>query len=166
MTENTNEQSPPPLPSTAASNSPALPEVELPRVGRILSDFAREVGAVMRQNGVYLQGGRPIVLDRSTGRMIDLTPACFRTYAEKSLRTVKLVKLPWKKEDGSDAYEARADSMNKMQAEAVLVSPMFLEQLPQLRRISRVPVPILRDGELTLHCTGYDAATKILVEEA
>lgn len=142
-----------------------LPHIELPRVGRILSEFARDVGAVMSTNGVFLQDGLPVVLEPKTDRMQPLTPACFRTYAEKNLRTVKLVKMPWKREDGTDAYEARPDSMNKMQAEAVLTSHMFLELQRPLRRISRVPVPILRNGELTLQSAGYDPETKILVKE-
>jgi hypothetical protein len=120
----------------------------------------------MATNGVFLQDGLPVVLEPRTDRMSPLTPACFRTYAEKNLRTVKMVKMPWKKEDGSDAYEARPDSMNKMQAEACLTSHMFLEQQRPLRRISRVPVPIFRNGELTLQTSGYDAETKILVKEA
>jgi hypothetical protein len=159
MTEN-NEPSPTP------GTDPGLPHIELPRVGRILSEFARDVGAVMSTNGVFLQDGLPVVLEPKTDRMQPLTPACFRTYAEKNLRTVKLVKMPWKKEDGSDAYEARPDSMNKMQAEAVLTAHMFLELQRPLRRISRVPVPILRGGELALQSAGYDAETKILVKEA
>jgi hypothetical protein len=171
MTENTND-SPPSLPPSPAGNiSPGggpldLPQIELPRVGRILSDFAADVGAVMATNGVFLQDGLPVVLEPRTDRMSPLTPACFRTYAEKNLRTVKLVKMPWKKEDGSDAYEARPDSMNKMQAEACLTSHQFLEIQRPLRRISRVPVPIFRDGLLTLQGPGYDAVTKILVKEA
>jgi hypothetical protein len=60
-----------------------LPWVELPRVGRILSEFAADVGAVMATNGVYLQDGEPVVLQPRTDRMEPLTPACFRTYAEK-----------------------------------------------------------------------------------
>jgi hypothetical protein len=143
-----------------------LPHIELPRVGRILSEFAHEVGEVMSRNGVFLQDGLPVVLEPKTDRMQPLTPACFRTYAEKNLRTVKLVKMPWKKEDGSDAYEARPDSMNKMQAEACLTSHQFLTLQRPLRRISRIPVPILRGGELTLQGPGYDADTKILVKEA
>lgn len=175
MTENnpTNNTPPGSSPAGAEKNQGGgdasqneLPHIELPRVGRILSEFARDVGAVMSTNGVFLQDGLPVVLEPKTDRMQPLTPACFRTYAEKNLRTVKLVKMPWKKEDGSDAYEARPDSMNKMQAEAVLTSHMFLELQRPLRRISRVPVPILRGGELTLQSAGYDAETKILVKEA
>lgn len=158
MTEN-NEPSPTP------GTDPGLPHIELPRVGRILSEFAHDIGEVMSRNGVFLQDGLPVVLEPKTDRMQPLTPACFRTYAEKNLRTVKLVKMPWKKEDGSDAYEARPDSMNKMQAEACLTSHQFLTLQRPLRRISRIPVPILRNGELTLQSAGYDAETKILVKE-
>jgi len=147
-------------------NETSLPHIELPRVGRILSEFAHEVGEVMSRNGVFLQDGLPVVLEPRTDRMSPLTPACFRTYAEKNLRTVKLVKMPWKKEDGSDAYEARPDSMNKMQAEAVLTAHQFLVLQRPLRRISRIPVPIFRNGDLTLQGPGYDSETKILVKEA
>jgi hypothetical protein len=63
---------------------------------------------------------------------------------------VKLVKMPWKKEDGSDVYEPRPDSMNKMQAEACLTSHQFRALQRPLRRISRVPVPIFRKGKLTI----------------
>ena len=159
MTEN-NEPSPTP------GSAPGLPHIELPRVGRILSEFAHDIGEVMSRNGVFLQDGLPVVLEPKTDRMQPLTPACFRTYAEKNLRTVKLVKMPWKKEDGSDAYEARPDSMNKMQAEACLTSHQFLTLQRPLRRISRIPVPIIRAGELTLQTAGYDEETKILVKEA
>ena len=120
----------------------------------------------MSRNGVFLQDGLPVVLEPRTDRMSPLTPDCFRTYAEKNLRTVKLVKMPWKKEDGSDAYEARPDSMNRMQAQGVLTSHQFLVLQRPLRRISRIPVPIFRNGELTLQGPGYDSETKILVKEA
>jgi hypothetical protein len=170
MTENNPTNNPPPggSPAGAEKNQGGvdLPHIELPRVGRILSDFANDIGEVMSRNGVFLQDGLPVVLEPKTDRMQPLTPACFRTYAEKNLRTVKLVKMPWKKEDGSDAYEARPDSMNKMQAEACLTSHQFLTLQRPLRRISRIPVPILRGGELTLQTAGYDAETKILVKEA
>ena len=155
---------PVPSPITPPSPPSPLPEVELPKVGRILSDFAAEIGQVMCLNGVYLQDGLPVVLEPRTDRMSPLTPACFRTYAEKNLRTVKMVKR-WKNPDGSDAYETRPDSMNKMQAEAVLTSHQFLILQRPLRRISRISIPIFRDGELTLQGPGYDATTKILVKE-
>jgi len=56
--------------------------------------------------------------------------------------------------------------MNKMQAEAVLTSHQFLELQRPLRRISRVPLPIFKNGALTLQTSGYDPETKILVKEA
>jgi len=145
-----------------------LPQIELPRVGRILSEFAREVGQVMSQNGVFLQDGLPVVLEPRTDRMTPLTPACFRTYAEKNLRTIKVVKRAHTDEKGnsSSTYVGEPDSMNKMQAEAVLTSHQFLELQRPLRRISRVPLPIFKNGELTLQTSGYDPDTKILVKES
>ena len=146
---------------------PIWPEVELPRVGRVLADFARDMGAILCTNGVYLQDGEPVVLEPKTDRMSPLTPACFRTYAEKSLRTVKMCKVTRSQPDGSSSveYVFRPDSMNKMQAEAVLTSHQFRELQRPLRRISRIPVPIIKDGKLTLQGPGYDPETKILVKE-
>lgn len=147
-----------------------LPEVELPRDGRKLSEFALDVGAVMARNGVFLQDGEPVVLQPFTDRMEPLTPACFRTYAEKNLTTVKSVTRKVTKTDQNGAsYEAKEpmwlpSSMNKMQAEAVLTSHHFRSQQRPLRRISRIPVPIFRDGQLALHECGYHQETKILVK--
>jgi hypothetical protein len=99
--------------------------------------------------------------------MSPLTAACFRTYAEKSLRTVKMCKVQRSQPDGSSSveYVYRPDSMNKMQAEAVLTSHQFRELQRPLRRISRIPVPIIKEGKLTLQGPGYDPETKILVKE-
>ena len=146
---------------------PIYPEVELPRVGRVLAEFAHDMGLILRTNGVYLQDGEPVVLEPKTDRMAPLSAACFRTYAEKSLRTVKMCKVQRSNPDGSFSveYVYRPDSMNKMQAEAVLTSHQFRELQRPLRRISRIPVPIFKEGRLTLQGPGYDAETKILVKE-
>lgn len=146
---------------------PTYPEVELPRVGRVLAEFAHDMGKILCTNGVYLQDGEPVVLEPRTDRMALLSADCFRTYAEKSLRTVKMCKVQRTHPDGSSGveYVYRPDSMNKMQSQAVLSSHQFRELQRPLRRISRIPVPIFRDGKLTLQGPGYDHATKILVKE-
>lgn len=153
--------------SAKRQEEPKWPEVELPRVGRVLADFARDLGMILCTNGVYLQDGEPVVLEPKTDRMSPLTPACFRTYAEKTLRTVKQCKVTRSNPDGSSSVEHvfRPDSMNKMQAEAVLTSHQFRELQRPLRRISRIPVPIIKEGKLTLQGPGYDPETKILVKE-
>lgn len=157
----------PPAPERSSDQAKpqVFPEVELPRTGRVLADFAREMGEILRTNGVYLQDGEPVVLEPKTDRMTLLGADCFRTFAEKSLRTVKLVRVQSTVNGQSvTSYEPRWESMNRMQAQAVLTSHQFRELLRRLRRISRIPVPVIRDGKLDLHREGYDAMTKILVK--
>ena len=159
-------QQPAPVRSTDQAKLPQVfPEVELPRTGRVLADFAREMGEILCTNGVYLQDGEPVVLEPKTDRMTPLGADCFRTYAEKSLRTVKLVRVQSTVNGQSvTSYEPRWESMNRMQAQAVLTAHQFRELQRPLRRISRIPVPVIRDGKLDLHREGYDPLTKILVK--
>lgn len=138
-------------------------EIELPRVNRLLSDFAREVGAVASRNGVFLLDGVPVVLEPHSDRMIDLSGDTARTYFEKDCLFWKLVKR--KGDDGKATYERGYESMGKMTATAVLASHSFLRQQRRIRMISRIPLPIFKDGKLILQGPGYDAESQILVKE-
>ena len=172
MTEDTmlggsseNPVRPAPEMSSDQAKPQVFPEVELPRTGRVLADFAREMGEILCTNGVYLQDGEPVVLEPKTDRMAPLGADCFRTYAEKSLRTVKKVRVQSTVAGQTVTnYEPRWESMNRMQAQAVLTAHQFRELQRPLRRISRIPVPVIRDGKLDLHREGYDPVTKILVK--
>lgn len=138
-------------------------EIELPRVNRLLSDFARDLGAVCSRNGVFLLDGVPVVLQPHSDRMEDLSPDSFRTYVEKDVRFWRTIKK--KGEDGKVTYERGYESMGKMASAAVLQAHDFRKQLPPLRMISRIPLPIFKDGKLILQGPGYDAESEILVKE-
>jgi hypothetical protein len=138
-------------------------EIELPRVNRLLSDFSREVGAVCSRNGVFLLDGVPVVLQPHSDRMEDLTPDSFRTYVEKDVLFWRTIKS--KGEDGKVTYERGYESMGKMASAAVLQSHDFRRQQRPLRMISRIPLPIFKDGKLVLQGPGYDPDSQILVKE-
>ena len=138
-------------------------EIELPRVNRILSDFARDVGAVCSRNGVFLLDGVPVVLQPHSDRMEDLNSDSFRTYVEKDCLFWRSIKK--KDEDGKTTFEKGYESMGKMVASAVLTSHEFRKQQRPLRMISRIELPILRkDGRLEWLGPGYDAPSQILIE--
>lgn len=138
-------------------------EVELPRVNRILSDFARDVGAVCSRNGVFLLDGVPVVLQPHSDRMEDLTADSFRTYVEKDVLFWRKIKT--KGEDGKIDWVKGYESMGKMAASAVLSSHEFRKQQRPLRMISRITLPILRkDGKLEWLGPGYDAESQILID--
>jgi hypothetical protein len=138
-------------------------EIELPRVNRLLSDFAREVGLVCSRNGVFLLDGIPVVLQPHSDRMEDLSPDSFRTYVEKDVLFWRTIKK--KGEDGKVTYERGYESMGKMASAAVLQAHDFRKQQRPLRMISRIPLPIFKDGKLILQGPGYDAESQILVKE-
>jgi len=138
-------------------------EIELPRVNRLLSDFSREIGEVCSRNGVFLLDGVPVVLQPHSDRMEDLSPDSFRTYVEKDVLCWRLVKK--KDEEGNVTFERGYESMGKMAAAAVLQSHEFRRQQRPLRMISRIPLPILKDGNLVLQGPGYDHDSQILVKE-
>lgn len=138
-------------------------EIELPRVNRILSDFARDVGAVCSRNGVFLLDGVPVVLQPHSDRMEDLNSDSFRTYVEKDCLFWRHIKK--KGEDAKTTFEKGYESMGKMVASAVLTSHEFRKQQRPLRMISRIELPILRkDGRLEWLGPGYDASSQILIE--
>jgi len=138
-------------------------EIELPRVNRILSDFARDVGAVCSRNGVFLLDGVPVVLQPHSDRMEDLNSDSFRTYVEKDCLFWRSIKK--KGDDGKTTYEKGYESMGKMVASAVLTSHEFRKQQRPLRMISRIELPILRkENKLEWLGPGYDATSQILIE--
>jgi hypothetical protein len=70
-----------------------------------------------------------------------------------------------KGEDGKVTYERGYESMGKMASAAVLQAHDFRKQQRPLRMISRIPLPIFKDGKLILQGPGYDAESQILVKE-
>ena len=142
-----------------AQGEQGKPRVLLPAEGRLVSEFAREVGEVMACNGVYLRESQPVVLDPVTRRLVDLDADCLRTYAEKNLVTVRMRKM----EKDAPAVPVPM-TMARDTARAVLVSHEFLAQQRPVRVVTEVPLPVLRvDGALELLGSGYDAASRVLV---
>jgi hypothetical protein len=136
------------------------PRVRLPGDWRPMSEFAREIGAAVARDGVFLRESQPVVVDPVTRRLVDLDADCFRTYVEKSLVTFRL-RPP--KEEGEAPQEVPV-TMGKEAAKAVLSSHEFLAQQRPVRTVSEVPLPVLRaDGALELLGPGYDAGSRVLV---
>jgi hypothetical protein len=151
------------LAALESPNAMLREEIELPRVNRILSDFARDVGAICSKNGVFLLDGVPVVLQPHSDRMEDLSADSFRTYVEKDCLFWRQIKT--KKDDGKPDYVRGYESMGKMVAAAVLSSHDFRKQQRPLRMISRIELPILRpSGVLEWLGPGYDATSQILIE--
>jgi hypothetical protein len=133
-----------------------LPPIRLPGRNRPLGDFARELGGVMCQNGVYLRSELAVVLDRYRGRLKKLEAKEFRSYVDDHafLHVVE--------KSGEEFVKVR-HSMKKEIAIDTLASHAFLDQQREIWRVNSAPLPVLRaDGRLELLPMGYDYDSQIL----
>ena len=133
-----------------------LPPIRLPGRNRPLGDFARELGRVMCQNGVYLRSDLAVVLDRSRARLKKLEAKEFRSYVDDHalLHTV---------EKAGEEFVKVRQSMKKEIAIDTIASHAFLDQQREIWRVNSAPMPVIRpDGRLELLPMGYDYSSQIL----
>jgi hypothetical protein len=149
------------------TSSDRLPEIELPVKGKLESEFAVEVGAILDQKeAVFLYNNQVIEiqnqelsgeLDRnklaSGGlRFSELTAVRAKTFIEDFVKP-GVSDNKGKPEGG----EFKARSMSETQARGLLESPQFREKLPRINRIIDLPVPILlATGELVAPEPGFN----------
>lgn len=133
------------------------PGVELPGDNRLLSDFADELGRVLKNCGVYARGGLVMVIHK--GESVVLTPDFLRTWGEAHVYTYLT------RGKGDDKFEV-SRSMSSEAARAVILAPQFAQHLPELVAVIPVRTPVTRaSGCIELLPTGYDAETKIFTLE-
>jgi hypothetical protein len=136
------------------------PRVELPCGGRLLSDFATELGTILAKHGCYRRGDAAFIVNAKGDKTIALTANYLRTFAEKHLVCFRQNRL---NNGGSIQLE---NTMGEADARGVLSSPQFLAKLPELHRIANIRTPVLRPGQaVELLPAGYDKGTKTLTVE-
>lgn len=142
--------------SATSFTSQALPDIELHGNGRPLSAFAAQLGKVLGKVGVYQRGDAAFRVSKSTGKLTMLDPQQFRTFVEKSATIVK-------RSDTSDGPKSLPLSMDIETARGVCASLQFLEELPPLRSLLPVRMPVMRgSGVIGLLESGYDEESQIL----
>lgn len=129
--------------------------VKLPGEGRPVSAFAREMGAALKDCGLFRRELVPVTIHPETGDFAEVTSERFITLAEEFL--VTHVTHYSQKEGARDVPK----SMPVAAARAVLNSDQFLWQLPAIDRVNHVRLPVMRaDGRIELLPEGYDAKSK------
>lgn len=160
---------PVPPPPAAVENSeesqPEIPAVELPREGRQLSAFARELGAIASTNGVFRREMVPVTINAEQLTMDALTPDRFRTYAETIAMPFKY-KIEKRKDPATGAeeriYHKMPCTMQVDAARGTLMSDQFILQQRSLAKINAVRQPVIRkDGRIELLPQGYDKESEI-----
>jgi hypothetical protein len=136
-----------------------LPAIELPCPGRPLSDFAAEVGSMLSTSGVYSRGGLAFTVDHATKQLSPVDPQWLRTWAEREVSLFKHAR------DAAGFSITLRHTMSLDVAKALVVSPQFLEHLPEIKRYSPVRMPIMRgDGRIELLPNGFDPETLTLTD--
>src|ERR1700736_5865392 len=135
---------------------PDLPWVKLPRAGRQLWDFAKEVGAIVGANGVFRRESVPVIVDHETGRIEDMDPHRFRAYVE----TQMVCYLDNFTQKGNFRIPT---TMMVEEARGCLAADVFRYQQRKISHANYVRQPVIRaDGRIELLPKGYDAESQIL----
>lgn len=137
------------------------PGIQLPGDRRLISDFAAEIGDLLRAQNIYLRGGIPVRLNEKTHAFEPVEAEFLRTWAEKFLTCYQVRRTP------DEVTFKVCRTMTAGDAQAVLSAPQFMERLREVDILAAVPVPVIRpDGRIELTRPGYDAQAKVLTESA
>lgn len=146
--------SPPLVAGRARQVSVKLPLDELAE--RMADMLGRKDGS----EGLFLYGDEVVTVQALTGEIRVMKPVVFRTWIVADRGVVPVVK--WVQETG----EVIKGGFSKDQADVVLNSFIFRDRLPVLRKVHKVRLPVVEEGEDGAACVrllplGYDAATGI-----
>ena len=127
------------------------PKVQLPGDGRLLSDFAAELGKAISTSPIFQRDGKVFTISTSGDRLVQMTPNALRSWLETVAVCFRV-----RSTGSSEVIEFRK-TMSKGDAEGVLSSPQFISQLREIRRFNQVRMPVRRfDGNIDLLHEGYD----------
>jgi hypothetical protein len=136
---------------------PDLPHIKLPRGGRQLNQFAKEVGSVIGANGLFRRETLPVTIDPETGRIEDMTAQHLRSYVETQ---VVCFEEQFTKKTGLTIIP---ETMTVDEARGCLECDAFRYPLRKLQRVNFVRLPVMRgDGRIELLPKGYDQESGIL----
>ena len=134
------------------------PTVQLPGNNRLLSDFAAELGKGISKANVFKRGMLTVTLNEQCDGLAVMSPEKMRTWIEQHAVCCKTHRVT----DDETVVSYRR-TMSRADAEGVLASPQFLEQLRPIERVNSVRLPVLReDGYIKLLPEGYDAESRTL----
>jgi len=131
------------------------PKVQLPGDNRIVSEFAREIGKHLANVDLFRRDTYAVTINYRRDGLEIMTPDLFRTWIEKHVVCFKVRVV------GKNIMEFDR-TMTKEDANAVLRSSQFLEELRPIERFNTVRLPVLRaNGKVELLAEGYDTEAKV-----
>ena len=144
-------------PAAQATENPEMPMVQIVPV---ISTMAREIGGILRQNGVFVRQRSALTISPE-GRLVEMTARRFRTYCEDHLVTFK-----WEMPK-PNVFEKKPQTITVEAAATILESDQFLSRQRELLRVATVRQPVRRkDGRIELLPYGYDAESQTLTQNS
>jgi hypothetical protein len=133
------------------------PKIEIPASrSRLSSEFAKELGPILAKQGFFAKDGIVVCPDAERASLSTVTARAFRTRIEDYVIPFRVIK--------SQHAELIAfnRTISKEEAETVLESKQFIQQLPIIRAVNNVRLPVNRaSGRLELLPEGYDPHSMI-----
>jgi len=167
-------------------NAAGRPYVELPASDRLITDFASDIAAVFQGKDQWFNRDNQVVRVRRTRQQTKARDASETSQVRAktiewtsiepvtsalAVSEVERFAVPcfYKSSEGSAVRVPTAKSMSTSIASLLLVCPNFVEALPKLDRVLKVPMPIIdgRGGSLIVPTPGYNPRINtLLVHEA
>lgn len=147
-------------PSTEVAKS--VPFVRLPCENYLLSRTAREIGGLLKTNGVFRRDDVAVTIDREKGGWKPITAQKFRTYVEDYMVPARFKGY----DPNTEKPIWKPMTMSPDIASGILQSPAFIDQQRRLVRVHAVPMPVWREGgekggKIELLQPGYDPESRI-----
>ncbi|NBU11448.1 MAG: hypothetical protein EBS84_20965, partial [Proteobacteria bacterium] len=136
------------------------PWIQLPGEGRVISDFAQDLGTQLAPHGLYRWNERVLAEDRATNRSAILDAPRLVTFVEDY---VQCTKHPAPAEGEED--KRVVTSMRLGDAKLVLASDRFVNQLQAIEHVNPIRLPVFASATaLRLLPEGVDDKTRIFTE--
>ncbi len=143
----------------AAEERKVGPYVRLPCENHVMSKTAKDIGAILRTNGVFRRDDLIVTIDPKKGGWKRMSSQKFRTYVEHYMVPAKLKMV-------DDAPSWKPMTMTVDMAKGIMESPAFVDQQRELARVNTVPMPVWRQsgesaGKIELLQPGYDPESRV-----
>jgi hypothetical protein len=137
-----------------------IPRIQTPQDDRLDSEFATELGQILSPHGVYCLYGHAVRVATDDDNL-----GVFKQIGAEELCTlIEDYCVPYRIRHGPSGRPfCVIRSLDTSTARRVLVSPHFLSELREVKRLNSVSLPIIRqNGKLELLAPGYDAQSRVL----
>lgn len=136
------------------------PEVKIPHSGKLISEFAKEVGHILKPHDTifFRPESRDLVeINRIHDMEGNIESIGFvEVNANRLITLIEKYMMPYVATQSAGEFKNKKKSINNSLAATLLESSQFHEEISKIKRIFTTPIPIMYEGKLTFPKKGYD----------